>query len=81
MTDDNKRNVHYFEAGSMRALFADLDQGQEANQTRFLSLSIQRDGPVFACIALTNPTEVVICSGYAQNQASVLGWRLRVDGT
>ena len=79
MTDDNKRNLHYFEAASMRTLYADLDQRQESNQTRFLSLSIHRDGLVFACIALTNPTEVIICHGKGYDQASVVAGCLQVS--
>jgi len=44
---------------------------QNDNQKRLLSLSIQKDGTVFCCIALTNPTEVFIQSGDNNYQAKV----------
>jgi len=44
----------------MRSLYSDLEQWQNANDKRFLSLNIQQDDGKFCCVALTNPTEVVI---------------------
>ncbi len=60
MSDDNKRNLLFFEAASMRHLYEDMREWQVTNQKRFLSLSIQNDCGKFYCIALTNPGEVVI---------------------
>ena len=34
---------------------------QVKNKKRLLSTDIQQDGHLFTCIALTNPTEVVLC--------------------
>lgn len=69
--DHNKRNLLYFESTSMRGLYDSMEQWQIDNQKRLLSTNIQKDGDNFCCIALTNPTEVVICSGSGPNQASV----------
>jgi hypothetical protein len=60
MSDENKRNLLYFESSSMRALYECIESWQIANQKRLLSISIQQDGGSFCCIALTNPTEVLI---------------------
>ncbi len=71
MSDDNRRNLQFFEAASMRELYDTLRTWQEQNQKRFLSLSIQSDGGRFCCIALTNPSEVVITSEDGRNHARV----------
>ena len=63
MTEDNKHNLLFFEAPSMRQLSALLHAWQEENRKRFLSVSVQKDGEHFCCIALTNPQEVIICCG------------------
>ncbi len=78
MVDQNKQNLQYFEAQSMRELFATMTAWQEEHQKRLLSLNVQRDGDLFACIALTNPSEVVICSGsyYSPAEAKVENSRL-----
>lgn len=62
MPDENKHNLQFFQASSMRELYDSMRKWQDANNTRLLSISIQQDGGVFCCIALTNPTEVVITS-------------------
>jgi hypothetical protein len=79
MDDDNKRNIQYFEAASMRALYEIMDGWQEENRKRLHSVSIQHDAGQYCCIALTNPTEVVIVSqlGY---KVGVEKERLLVDG-
>ena len=46
----------------MRGLFDDMQEWQGINQKRLLSNQIQKDGDLFTCIALTNPTEVVLCN-------------------
>ena len=62
MSDMNKRNLVYFENSSMRGLYASMEEWQQANNRRLLSISVQQDGANYCCIALTNPTEVVITS-------------------
>jgi hypothetical protein len=71
MADMNKRNLVYFENPSMRGLYACMDEWQQANNRRFHSMSIQRDEGSYCCIALTNPTEVVITSADGKNHAMV----------
>ncbi len=78
MPEDNKHNLLYFEAPSMRGLYALLNTWQEDNRKRLLSVSVQRDAEVFSCIALTNPTEVIICSGNSRDEAHIDGSRLYV---
>ena len=60
MGDNNKNNLHFFAADSMSELHEELLEWQAENQKRFLSLEIQHDEGQFCCLALTNPTEVVI---------------------
>ena len=69
--EDNKKNLLYFEATSMRKLYDVMDGWQEKHHKRLLSLNIQREEGMFACIALSNPTEVIICSGSGYRQAKV----------
>lgn len=71
MSEENKRNLLYFEASTMRGLFADMDAWQAKNRKRLLSVSVQRDGDAFSCIALTNPTEVIIVDGSTAGGAAV----------
>ncbi len=60
MSDKNKQNLHYFEGSSMISLYQYIEKWQIENNKRLLSVNIQRDGDKFCCIALTNPTEVVL---------------------
>ena len=71
MSEDNKRNLLFFEAPTMRELFADMDEWQATNRKRLQSVSVQPDGDGFACIALSNPTEVIIVDGYGKGGAAV----------
>lgn len=71
MSDTNKRNLVYFENPSMRGLYACMEEWQQANNRRLLSVSVQRDDDNYCCIALTNPTEVVITSMDGRNHATV----------
>ena len=71
MSDVNKRNLVYFEGPSMRGLYSCMDEWQQANNRRLLSISIQRDEDKYCCIALTNPTEVVITSADGRHHAPV----------
>ena len=60
MSYNNKRNILYFKGKSMRNLYERMQSWQNKHNKRFLSVSIQKDGDAFCCIALTNPSEVVI---------------------
>ena len=60
MNDPNKRNLQYFKNASMDGLYADMEDWQNTNQKRLMSTSIQKDGDMFCCVALSNPSEVVI---------------------
>lgn len=62
MSDENKQNLQYFAAASMRKLYDQMQAWQRTNKKRFLSASIHQDGGEFCCIALTNPTEVVLAN-------------------
>jgi hypothetical protein len=78
--DENKRNLQYFEAESMAELYNALQTWQHAKEKRLLSLDIQQDGGKFCCIALTNPTEVIIVDGtHTQGGARVDDHRLDVN--
>ena len=63
MEDQNKRNLVYFESPSMRGLYDSMENWQIENRKRLLSISVQQDNGQYCCIALTNPTEVVITDG------------------
>ena len=60
MADNNKRNLQYFAAPSMRELYDRMEAWQLENKKRFLAASIHQDHGEFCCIALTNPQEVTI---------------------
>ncbi len=60
MIKDNKQNLQFFESRSMRSLYDAMESWQQENQKRLLAVNIQKDGDSFCCIALTNPSEVVI---------------------
>jgi hypothetical protein len=77
-SDENKRNLHYFESDSMAGLFGSMQAWQEENEKRFLSIGIENDHGKFCCIALTNPTEVVITDVSGTAQATVRSGRLFV---
>ena len=57
MSEDNKRDLLYFEAPSMRQLYEIMWNWQEEYEKRFLSLSIEKEGNKFCCIALSNSVE------------------------
>ena len=60
MSDNNKHNILYFEGQSMKDLHNNMDEWQKDNEKRFLSMSVNKDGDNYCCIALTNPSEVTI---------------------
>jgi hypothetical protein len=78
MTDDNKENLVYFESSSMRGLFDAMHEWQGTHRRRLLSTDVHRDGELFCCIALTNPSEVLIVCGNNLDQAYVSGGCLSV---
>ena len=83
MSDKNKHNLQYFESSSMKQLFDLMEIWQVENEKRLLSVSIEKDGDKFCCVALTNPTEVIIMNGASSGGAEVTysTHRLRVfDG-
>jgi hypothetical protein len=71
MADINKHNLLYFEGASMRALYDTMETWQSANSRRLLSVSIEKDGNSYCCIALTNPIEVVITGEDGRYHADV----------
>ncbi len=73
MSEDNKRNLLYFEAPTMRELFAEMDEWQAKHRKRLQSVSVQPDGGAFAAIALSNPTEVIIVNGFGAGGVAVGG--------
>ena len=79
--DSNKKNILYFSSKTMRELYESLQKWQNENGKRFLTLNIQKENNNFVCIALTNPTEVVICHGTGLSEAAVNGGRLQVFNT
>ena len=60
MLNDNKNNLIYFEGSSMRKLYENMQSWQQENKKRLLSMNIQKEDDNYSCIALTNPSEVVI---------------------
>jgi hypothetical protein len=79
MSDKNKHNLFYFESDSMRELYETMEEWQQINSKRLLSTNIQQDKGKFCCIALSNPTEVIICSGSGGTQAVVMRGGLEVN--
>lgn len=63
----------------MAALFQCLQTWQETNNKRLLSTSIHVDGGKYCCIALTNPTEVVITNRAGDTYADVTYRGLKVN--
>ena len=49
MSDTNKRNLVYFENPSMHGLYACMEEWQQANSRRLLSISVQQDGGNYCC--------------------------------
>lgn len=78
MEENNKLNTLYFESSTMKGLYDTIENWQVENQKRLLSLNIQKNGDNFCCIALTNPTEVVITSLDGKNHAELSNGNLCV---
>lgn len=79
MSDDNKHNLLYFESESMCGLYEDMEAWQNAHNKRLLSVSIETDAGKFCCIALTNPTEVVITDRFGTEHLRVSHNRLAIS--
>lgn len=77
MSDDNKRNLVFFESPSVRELYDKMDEWQKTNRKRFNSAAVQKDGDLFCCIAITNPTEVIV-TDIGGDTAFVIGNALQV---
>ena len=75
---NNKENLQYFEATSMKGLFNNMKDWQVKNEKRLLSTNIQQEGDMFTCIALTNPTEVVLCT--QRGEPIHTSWRIGDNG-
>ncbi len=58
--NNNKENILWFTASSMKNLYIKMDRWQKENKKRFLSFNIEKEDSNYACIALTNPSEVTI---------------------
>ena len=65
----------------MRSLYDSMEEWQHINNKRLLSISIQKDESSYCCIALTNPTEVVITSEDGRVHASVIEKRMDFPGS
>jgi hypothetical protein len=78
MSDENKRNILYFEASSMKELFEVMQVWQNENKKRLLSLSVEKEGSKLCCIALTNPMYVIITDGGGSGEADVSSSALKV---
>lgn len=68
MKDKNSQNLLYFEGSSMKELYQNMEDWQQTNNKRLLSTNIQPDGDSFCCIALSNPSEVIIVDGRGRAQ-------------
>lgn len=71
MANENKSNLRFFEAQSMRELYDGMRKWEDAENVRLLSVNIHQDSGKFCCIALTSPTEVVITSADGKRHANV----------
>ena len=78
MSNENKHNIHYFESGTMHGLYEAMDEWQHTHGLRLQSLSVEKDGERYCCIALTNPMEVSIHSDFTHDGAYVNDGRLYV---
>jgi predicted RNA-binding protein len=78
MSEDHKHNILFFQNPTMKGLYEVMEIWQNDNQKRFLSMNIQKDGAIFYCIALTNPSEVIIVGGNGGNYAQVSNGNLNI---
>ncbi|HCG9620992.1 TPA: hypothetical protein N2940_004497 [Vibrio parahaemolyticus] len=79
MSENNTKNVIYFENKTMGGLYHDLDTWQNENKKRYLQLAIQHDNGKFCCICLTNPSEVTIVGPSGHKAEVHSSGRLYVD--
>ena len=71
MHKDNKENIVYFEGPSMKELFSNMETWQKRHRKRLLSIEIEKEGNNFCCVALTNPSEVVLVAKADANAAAI----------
>jgi hypothetical protein len=71
MPETNKHNLVYFEDSTMCGLYTSMEEGQQINNRRLLSISIQSEDGRYCCVALTNPTKVVITSKDGKKRVGV----------
>ena len=57
---ENKKNLLYFEASTMKELHKTIEEWQNENQKRLLSFAVEKDGDMYCCLGLSNPTEVMV---------------------
>jgi hypothetical protein len=62
----------------MKGLYETMEEWQTISGKRLLSTNVQKDSGKFCCLALSNPTEVIICCGNGNEQAKVSLGRLVV---
>ena len=79
---ENKKNLLYFEASTMRELHKVIEKWQKENKKRLLSFSVEKDGDMYCCLGLSNPTEVVLVNtkGYPCYEGYYSEPYLRVRG-
>ena len=68
---DNKHNLLFFEASDAKSLYNKMDEWQYKHGKRLLSTSIVVEDDKICCIALSNPTEVVIVDAWNGDYAGV----------
>jgi hypothetical protein len=56
--EQSKTGLIYFECSSMRELYDCLENWQNTNHKRLISLSTQKEGKKLSCIALINPDDI-----------------------
>jgi hypothetical protein len=64
---ENKKNLLYFDASSMKELHKVIEEWQNEKQKRLLSFAVEKDGDLYCCLGLSNPTEVTIVNEYGSS--------------
>ena len=78
--EQHKNNLVYFECSSMKELYDSLKNWQDIKRKSFLSLSIQKDGTNFCCIAVISPKELTQIVDYKEAMAKFQRRALRSIG-
>ena len=74
---ENKKNLLYFEASSIKGLHKVIEEWQNENQKRLLSFAVEKDGDMYCCLGLSNPTEVMVVN--RSNEPCYYAGRLHVS--